>query len=314
MRLSALRALLSLGALVLAACGGDDPGGGAGPGDLDGGTPVDGAPTTDSAVNPPPDGGGPACGNPNVKKGFVGSQTLTVGTSKRTYQLYVPDAYDGTKTYPLVFVFHGDGGTGAGIRGSFDLEKESGGGAIFVYPDGQNQTWVIDDATGLKADVAFIDGIAADLGKSLCTDKQRVFAVGFSKGAYFTNMLACLNKSNMRAVVSHAGGGPFGLDGSGTTFDNNGNLKCPAPPVAALQVQGESDGSVPLSEGSKARDYWRRNNACKTTSTAYAPSPCIAYDGCAADRPEVWCQIPGMGHTIWPQNGTKVTWAFLKTK
>ncbi len=313
MDFSVLRAL-GLSALVLVACGTDDTGAGVGeaPGDPgDGGTTADGSSTTGRVDPPPP---GPGCGAANVKKGFLGSQAIKVGTAKRTYELYVPDAYDGKKTYPLVFVFHGDGGDGAGIRSSFNLEKESGGGAIFVYPDGENNTWAIDDAAGLKTDVAFIDAIAADLGTSLCTDQKRVFAVGFSKGAYFTNMLACLNKSSIRAVVTHAGGGPFGVDGSGTTYDNNGNLKCPAPPVAALQVQGSSDSSVPVSEGTKARAYWLRINGCKATSAAYDPSPCVAYDGCAADRAEVWCQIPGMGHTIWPQSGTKVTWAFLKTK
>lgn len=319
MEFSSLRAGLGLGALVLVlvtcgACGSSSTGGGVGPGDPDGGTDGGGdetGTTPEGGVVPDPT---PGCGVSGVKKGFVGSQSITVAGAKRTYELYVPDSYDGKKTYPLVFVFHGDGGDGAGIRGSFDLEAESAGGALFVYPDGQKSTWNIGDATGLKSDVAFVDAIAADLGKTHCTDSKRVFAVGFSKGAYFTNMLACISKSNLRAVVTHAGGGPFGLDGSGTTYDNNGNLKCPAPPVAALQVQGSSDGSVPVSEGSKARDYWRGTNGCKTTSTAYAPSPCIAYDGCAPERPEVWCQIPGMGHTIWPQNGTKVTWDFLKTK
>jgi polyhydroxybutyrate depolymerase len=74
-------------------------------------------------------------------------------------------------------------------------------------------------------------------------------------------------------------------------------------------VQGDADTAVPLSEGTKARDYWRRVNQCKATTKAYDPSPCVAYDGCA--RSEIWCQIPGMGHTIWPENGAKVTWAFL---
>jgi polyhydroxybutyrate depolymerase len=312
MAVSSWRAALGLGVVVvLVACGDDDTGGIGDPGAPDGGTDGPGDTVVDSGILPQPTAG---CGATGVKTGFVGSQSITSGGSKRSYELYVPDAYDGKKTYPLVFVFHGDGGTGAGIRSSFKLEEESGGGAIFVYPDGENKTWVIGEAGGLKADVAFIDAIAADLGKSHCTDSKRVFAVGFSKGAYFTNMLACLSKSNLRAVVSHAGGGPFGLDGSGTSYDNKGNLVCPAPPVAALQVQGTSDTSVPPDEGMKARDYWRSTNGCKTSTKAYDPSPCVAYDGCAPERPEVWCLIPGMNHTIWPQNGTKVTWAFLKTK
>lgn len=185
------------------------------------------------------------------------------------YQLLVPDSYDGQKIFPIVFVFHGDGGTGTGIRGSFNLEAESAGEAIIVYPDGEAKTWSIDDAAGLLKDVGFIDALAANLATSHCTDKKRVFAVGFSKGAYFANQLACLSKAGLRAVVTHAGGGPFGVVGSGTSF-KNGQLLCPAPSVAALQVQGESDGAVPVSEGTKARDHRRRVNECTTTSSAFS--------------------------------------------
>ena len=312
MGFSSVRAGFVLAAVVLAACS-DSTDGGEGPADPDAGTSLETGTTgipVEGGTNPGPTAG---CGATGVKTGFVGSQSLTVGGSKRSYELFVPASYDGKKTFPLTFVFHGDGGTGAGIRGSFKLEAASEGGSILVYPDGANKTWVIDDATGLKADVAFIDAIAADLAKSHCTDSKRVFAVGFSKGAYFTNMLACLTKTKLRAVVSHSGGGPFGLDGSGTTFDNKGNLVCPAAPVAALQIQGSADNTVPVSEGVKARDYWRVTNGCQTPTKAYDPSPCVTYEGCNAERPEVWCQVPGLGHTLW-QNAPAVTWAFLKTK
>jgi polyhydroxybutyrate depolymerase len=312
---SSLRAALGVSALLIVACDSRNSGG------ADAGS---AASTTDAGetnphANPTPDSGTPAeptagCGKAGVTTGFVGRQSITVDGATRTYELYVPEAYDGKKTYPVVFVFHGDGDTGAGIRDSFNLEQESGSGAIFVYPDGLNETWVITEAAGLTADVAFVDAIAADLGKSHCTDAKRVFAVGFSRGAYFTNMLACLSKSNLRAIVTHSGGGPFDLDGTGTSYDGMGNLRCPSAPVAALQVHGSADDVVAPSEGIEARDHWRIANGCNASSTAYDPSPCIAYDGCAPGRPEVWCEIPGMGHTIWPENGTKVTWAFLKTK
>lgn len=295
---------------ILVACGSSD----ATPGTSSGLLP-DGAPDPDAGGDP--DGGNPpgiTCGTAEAaaKKGFVGQQSITVGGSARSYALYVPDGYDGNKLWPLVFVFHGDGGTGAGIRSSFKLEAESANGAIFVYPDGEGKTWVIDNAAGIGKDVAFVDAIAASIQKTHCVNTKKIFAVGFSKGAYFTNMLGCLSKTALRGVVGHAGGGPFGLDGSGTKFDGQGNLVCPSPPVAALQVQGEADNTVPLDEGQKARDHWRRVNQCATTSKASSPSPCIAYDNCAPGRPEIWCQVPGLGHQIWPTNGTKVTWDFIQ--
>lgn len=307
--LTSLAALAGCGALILAACGDSSTGGfapGTGP---DGGDPaaVEEGGTATEAGPPDPT---PGCGATGVKTG-ASTQTLTADGSKRTYELFVPDTYDSAKSFPLVFVFHGDGGDGANIRGSFKLEAEAAGGAIFVYPDGENQTWQIDDAGGLGHDIAFIDAIAADLAKTHCTDKKRIFSVGFSKGAYFANMLACLAKTSFAGVVAHSGGGPFGVDGSGTDFDGNGDLICPRPPVAAMQIIGSNDGL--LDDAQKARDYWTRLNTCKATTSPFAPSPCVAYDGCNAARPEIYCEIPGMGHSIW-SGATKATWTFIKSR
>lgn len=312
MRLLAVVGVFGVMVVVgLGACGGDDSTGGAPPDDDGGG--ADGTTILpDGAVDPTDSAKpGPSCGAAGVKTGFAGTQTIASGGAQRTYELFVPDAYDGRTTYPLVFVFHGDGGTGANIRGSFKLEAEAAGGAIFVYPDGENKTWVIDQAAATLRDVAFIDAVAADLAKTHCGDPKRVFAVGFSKGAYFANQLACVSKSGLRAVVAHSGGGPFGLTGLGTTFDGSGNLVCPQPPVAAMQIIGTADGL--LGDAQKARDYYKRVNACGAGTTTFDPSPCGAFDGCNAARPEIYCEIPAMGHQIW-SSAPKAVWAFLKSK
>ena len=298
-----------VGVACIVACGSDDSGGGA---TTDGGgifgTPEGGASSSGTSGTP-----GAVCSNAAVVGGFAGSQSITVNGAARTYELYIPPSYDGTTTYPLVFVFHGDGGTGAQVRSSFDIETTSAGGAIFVYPDGLDNTWDIDDATGLLRDAAFIDAVAADLSSTRCADNKRLFAIGFSKGAYFVNQLACVSNSNFRGVMSFEGGGPFYVDGANMKFDDNGNLTCPAPPVAALQVQGTADTTVDPGEGMKARDHWIAANECQSSTSAYDPSPCVSYDGCNADRPEVWCLIPGLTHSIWDQ-GTQVAWDFIKSK
>ena len=310
-RFLGLPALGLASALVLSALAcGDDSSPGAFPAGEGGVDPVtaDGDTPGADATPPEPSAG---CGPADVKKGFLGSQSITVAGSKRTYELFVPDTYDNQKSFPVVFVFHGDGGNGANLRGYFNMETEAAGGAIFVYPDGEDQTWHFDDAAGLSRDVGFIDAVVADLGKTHCIDKKRLFMVGFSRGAYFANMLTCVSKSNVRAVVAHSGGGPFGVDGIGTSYDNDGKLICPSPPAASLQIIGDADGL--LGDAKQARDYWERVNKCQTSSKAYAPSPCIAYDACSADRPEIYCEIPGLGHEIW-SSAPKTIWGFLKTK
>jgi polyhydroxybutyrate depolymerase len=248
------------------------------------------------------------CGDSDAKIGRS-RRTITADGVKRTYELVVPETSDGTQAYPLVFVFHGDGGSGADIRASFPLEAEAGGRAVFVYPDGENATWQIDDADGLRHDLAFIDAVAAEL-TTHCSD-ERVFAVGFSRGAYFANMVACLAQTPFRAVVAHSGGGPFGVEGSGTEFDAKGNLICPGAPVAAMQIVGANDDL--LDDAKKARDYWQRVAACGATTTPVEEGACASFDGCADETPEIYCEIPGLGHSIWP-NAAKVTWTFLESR
>jgi polyhydroxybutyrate depolymerase len=321
MRSLASIALVLAGAVLVgsSACGGGDGGSGESATGADGGGPgsegggggpgSEGGAAVDGSAQDPPPVPSPGCGPANAPTGLLSGETITVGSETRTYELFVPPSYDGKRAFPLVFVFHGDGGTGAGIRSQFDLEAASQQGAIFVYPDGVGQTWRFDDAAGLAKDVPFVDQLISKLGKSHCTDTKRRFAVGFSRGAYFANQLGCFSTSGLRGVVAHAGGGPFGVDGSGTTFPN-GQLLCPQPPTAALQVIGTNDD---VAEAQKARDHWQRVNACASSTSPYAPSPCVAYDGCAPDRDEIYCEIPGLGHTIWSR-GAEVTWGFIRSK
>jgi polyhydroxybutyrate depolymerase len=258
------------------------------------------------APPPPPPGN---CGKgAAAKTGDLGNQTISADGAQRTYDLYLPASYDGDKTYPLVLVFHGDGGTGGEIRGGFgvNLEKASGDGAIFAYPDGENETWSIDDVAGIQHDLKFVDAVIASLSKDYCVDTSRVFLTGFSKGAYFVNQAACRTKSTLRGIATDSGGGPY--DVGDLTFDGNGNLVCTAPDIGAMQVQGASDGTVPPDEGHKARDYWKGANGCNDATSSYAPSPCVAYQGCK--KPEVYCEIPGMGHQIW-SNAATTTWKFF---
>lgn len=248
---------------------------------------------------------GPSCGDSSLKKGYVGSQTLS--SQGRTYELFVPTAASSEATYPLILVFHGDGGTGAGMREAFNLESVTNGQAVIVYPDGEGRSWSIDSADSMGKDIAFVDALVDELAATRCIDKSRVYATGFSKGAYFVNQLACRSKTSFKAIATHAGGGPFGIEGS-DQYDDRGHLVCANKSIAALQVQGLADGEVPPSEGEKAREHWRVSNGCGGATSAYAPSPCVAYDGCSL--PEVYCAIPDLGHGIWSE-APQVTWSFF---
>ncbi|MBX3203889.1 MAG: hypothetical protein KF764_02410 [Labilithrix sp.] len=251
------------------------------------------------------------CGKDGAPKGVLGNQPVTVKNNLRTYHAIIPDAHDGTTPLPLVFMFHGSGGDGAGLRGVYNLELEARGQAIFVYPnaDDATGTWDLERDADSNIDILLFDAILEALSVSHCVDRKRVFATGYSAGGYFANQLACRRGSVLRAIASHAGGGPFGDSGE---YDADGRLRCPERPIAALIGHGADDAEVALDEAKKSREHWRRVNGCATGGgVPREPSPCVSLASCAQDRPVVYCEIPGLGHSVWPEGGPKATWDFF---
>ena len=288
--------LVFVGSLI--ACGSDDSSGGT-------------TPTKSTAQ------ASSGCGKTGAPSGLQSSQSIQVDGAKRTYELFVGSAHDGKTPLPLVFILHGGGGTGAGVRKSFDIESVANGKAIFVYPDATNKypnSWDLDDNADKNPDIKLFDALRASIASSYCVDSQRVFAWGSSAGAYFANQLACRRGGELRAIAANSGGAPYGGDDKTDKYDDSGNLICPESPTAALIIHGTSDGTVDVSEGKAALAWWRKANGCAAgDGTDYDPSPCKALAGCNAARPVVGCFIPGMGHTIWPEHGTDVTWKFFSS-
>ena len=262
-------------------------------------------------VKPPGVDGGeggppPACQKP-AATGFVAGKTLSVGGQPRSYATYVPTAYDGQRSFPLVVVLHGDGGTGAQIRSALDVETASGNGAIFAYPDGQGKTWDTDDWIDGNKDLPFLDALVKELLTTLCADSTRVFVTGHSRGAYMANQLGCWRGGTVRAVASHSGGGPF--DGTSKHFDDNGMVACPGSPVPALMIHGDADNVVDIAEGQKSLAYWSYADRCQAGSTAAMPSPCQTQNACTPS-PVTFCKIPGLSHAVWPQAPAAI-WSFF---
>jgi len=244
------------------------------------------------------------------KYGYMPGRKITVGVVDRTYAFSVPEKWDGMKEYPLVFVFHGDGGNGDWMHGYMGLETVSNEGAVFVYPDGQNATWDLDSEPPDNADIAFFDALVTEMKQKWKIDSTKIFATGYSSGGYFTNQLGCRRGTVIRAVASHESGGPYGPS---SMYDNQGHLVCPEPAVASLATHSTDDDVVAVTEGYKTRDHWKWANGCDDTSDPYDPSPCVAFQNCNAGHPVIWCEASGFGHVVWPAQGSKVTWKFFSS-
>ena len=134
------------------------------------------------------------------------------GKELREYYYYEPTT--APDNCPLVFVFHGYGGSAEGMiqwSGFNDLADEYG--FAVCYPQGTEdsfgeQYWNVGydfQPNAFVDDVAFISGLRQDLVDTYGLDVSRVFGTGFSNGADFCYLLACEASTEFRAVAPIAG-------------------------------------------------------------------------------------------------------------
>jgi poly(3-hydroxybutyrate) depolymerase len=241
------------------------------------------------------------CGKANPPAS--GAHDVDVSGTSRAYVITLPTNYDAKTPYRLVLAFHGSGGTAAKIAGNgapgyFGLEGTSKGDAIFVALQGLETTGGTGWANTNGDDVAFVKALIAQLSASYCVDSKRIFSVGFSYGAIFTDTLGCQMGDVLRAIAPMSGAGPRVPTGG----------KC-AGQTAAWLSHGNADMNVPLTDGQASRNFWRDANHCENMTTPVTPSPCVTYQGCDAGFPVTWCQFDGT-HLV-PSFAADGVWAFF---
>ena len=176
-----------------------------------------------------------------------GEQTLEHGGLVRTYELHVPEQYDGTTDYPLFIVLHGMGQTGNDIALLSEFDALADAEDFFVaYPNAYEKNWNDGRAvTGIAAydldvdDVGFIDALVTRLATLFRVDEQRVYAVGMSNGAMMVFRLACEIPETFAAVAAVAGAMPVNLEETCT----------PSAALPFMLMNGTADPLVPWEGG-----------------------------------------------------------------
>lgn len=258
-------------------------------------------------------GGGPSYGGAAGSGGVAWTDiepvrhTLTIAGKEREYYVWLPEGYDGSRSYRLLLAWHGTTGTGWKLCRRDDyraLRGLSAGTMIVVAPtalgtaeDPADTVWRDIDGE----DVAFARAILDWMQTGYRIDQERVFSMGLSYGGVMANMVGCALGEQVRAIVSIGGTAPEGAHAP--TVD-----PCLGQEVAAWVAHGLADTVVPFDVGVRTRDYWLAVNGCAASTLplpivgslpedeGYAAS-CVTYEGCAAEYPVHWCEHSG-GHSI----------------
>ncbi|MGV3722209.1 MAG: alpha/beta hydrolase family esterase [Actinomycetota bacterium] len=164
-----------------------------------------------------------------------------------------------TSATPVVFAFHGHGGTMRSAANSFGYHR-AWPEAIVVYPQGLNTPGLLTDREGKKPgwqrvagdqndrDLKLFDAMLATLEKEYRVDKRRIYATGHSNGGGFTYLLWAARGDSLAAVAPSAATAPRSLRG----------LK----PKPVLHLAGEKDELVRFAWQERTINYLRRLNDC----------------------------------------------------
>ena len=215
-----------------------------------------------------------ACSKDNDKTGTLcysnsNTESLIHDGIDREYFLYVPDSYDGTTAVPILFNFHGFGGSVEVFMEYADLRSVAETNTfILVYPQGSclegSSHWNPcpngPDNKSEADDFGFVEAMINQISSEYNIDLDRVYAGGYSNGGMMAYGLANY-KSDLIAAVASV---------SGTMLNCTGSTNHPMPVV---HLHGTSDdvvsynGSTDWNSVQSTLDYWINFNNTTTTPT-----------------------------------------------
>jgi polyhydroxybutyrate depolymerase len=240
-------------------------------------------------------GGGGGCGEAaSIALGSWVEQSVSVpGGGSRVYFVRLPAGYDPDERYPVVYQLHGCSDSATPENNNVPVENQSGDEAIHVRGRAADNCW---DTT---TDLPYFDAVVDDVEDSYCADPDRRLLTGYSSGAFFAHRIACVRGDTIRGIATIAGGSP----GGGCVGE-----------VAVLQIHDANDQTVMIAPvGYPTRDHWITANGCDATSTPTDDPPCVAYDGCNAGAPVVWCETTGQDHARQDGLAGPIFWEFLSS-
>jgi polyhydroxybutyrate depolymerase len=254
------------------------------------------------------------------------NQKIMSGGTVRAYILHVPPGYDGSQALPLVFVLHGFGGNAASMVKLTGFSEKADTENFFVaYLNGTEVQTSIQDISGQAwnsgltpelnmtvDDVAFVRDLAGRLEGQLRVDSQRVYAAGFSNGAFMSHRLGADLPDLLAAVAVVEG--TIGLAQPGEPY---AEIPKPSGPMPVIIVHGKKDTHV-LYDGGQASaglgklnsesvaaaiKFWTTADGCtgtpQTTTSSNGNILTEDYTGCSAGT-EVLLYTVVNGQHEWP--------------
>ena len=139
------------------------------------------------------------------------TRTMVFDGVEREYIVYIPDSYNSTTEFPVMFSFHGGAGYANDFIETNDMRPVADtANFIAVYPqgaidpEGGTTSW-IHKAPTEHDDIFFIEAVIDSLAQDYLIDLDRVYACGYSEGAIFSYELGCRLNNKIASFVAVSG-------------------------------------------------------------------------------------------------------------
>ncbi|MEC8244783.1 MAG: PHB depolymerase family esterase [Verrucomicrobiota bacterium] len=186
----------------------------------------------------------------------------------REYLLYVPSSYNGNSAVPLLFNFHGYGGTSSDHLSTADMrslaDQEN---FLLCYPQGSSDSYgsghwnaalPSGDNKSTADDTGFVSAMITSISSSYQVDSTRIYACGYSNGGMMSYFLGGSMSEKIAAIGSV----------SGSMLEGNPD---PTNPVPMINFHGTADYVLTYSGGDGSTSttdtlsYWATRNGASTT-------------------------------------------------
>ena len=172
------------------------------------------------------------------------NQTIDGNSVPRVVYIKTPQNLDSSLSYPIVFFFHGAGGSGQNFLQNNNItELINSEEFIGIFPNGHSNNggnggfWNLGSEPTTANDVEYVDLIIDQLATSTLIDISKAYAVGFSNGSGMVNLLG-KSTSHFNAIA------PLFSQQISSTGDLTPNKA-----MSVFQVNGDVDGLIPLNGG-----------------------------------------------------------------
>lgn len=240
------------------------------------------------------------CGLGGAKTGLITGLKIPVDGVDRLYNMFVPKPYDADRPHPVIFSYHGVGGTANTNQFKLDnLSTANDGYSINVAPQGwTSPEWneIHFVPYNLDASLVVFDQVLAKLSAEYCIDLNRIYVTGHSNGGQMAFHLGCLRADRVRAVFP-SGGRCFSY-GPGVCDPYNDLAHQCNGEVMVMSVMGELDVERHADEEATLAGFTARQG-CTGVKEAVDPSPCLRFTGCDPGKEVTTCRIPGLAHQLW---------------